>query len=70
MISGQLPRRYQLEWKVVPLLKHIKVWRNFWSRPPAKIKLFFLLRPCVLILKVAKNFRKFSFEALNRLRLN
>ena len=51
-------------------LKYIKAWLNFWSRLPAKIKLFFLLPPCIFILKVAKNFREFSFEALNRLGLN
>ena len=51
-------------------LKYIIAWLNFWSRPLAKIKMFFLLPPCILILKVAKNFREFSFEALNRLGLN
>ena len=43
-------------------LKHVKAWLNFWSRPPAKI--VFILRPCILILKVAKNFRQTFFRGV------
>ena len=39
------------------LLKHLMAWLNLWSRPaPREDKAVFLLRPCILILKVAKNF--------------
>ena len=48
------------------LLKHLMAWLNLWSRPaPREDKAVFLLRPCILILKVAKTFEKVSFEALN-----
>ena len=47
------------------VLKHVKAWLTFWSRPPREDKAVFLQRPCILILKVAKTFEKLSFEALN-----
>ena len=53
-------------------LKHIKAWLNFCSRPPLKIKLFsffFLLRPCILILKVSKNFRETFFWGIESIRV-
>ena len=37
---------------------------------PREDKAVILLRPCILILKVAKTFEKISFEALNQLGSN
>ena len=50
-------------------LKHVKAWLNFLVLTPREDKAVFLLRPCILILKVTKTFEKLSFEALNQLGL-
>ena len=51
------------------LLKHVKAWLNFWSRPPREDKLVFLLRPRILILKVAKLFRETFFRGVELVRV-
>ena len=51
------------------LLKHLMAWLNLWSRPaPREDKAVFLLRPCILILKVAKSFEITFFEGVELIR--
>ena len=50
-------------------LKHVKAWLNFWSQPPHEDKAVFLLRPRILILKVAKNFRENFFRGVELIRV-
>ena len=52
------------------LLKHLMAWLNLWFRTaPRKDKAVFLLRPCILILKVAKNFRETFFRGVELIRV-